>query len=176
MAETTTESKEERMRRLRRKFTVPEMLREDGSLNSEYVLFHDACIFSDNAQVFSSKEPKAYENAQMDRKRTRAAEHRYERIALLATDCVRRHRKVWHRRVAFHQRRVSARLGTRKGRRKRIVFSLRNVTLQEESELRVKTARLMGRQSLLRYKNWKGDAQAIAREYGVLFLVRSVGG
>lgn len=42
-----------------------------------------------------------------------------------------------------------------------------NASRQEEAELRVKTARLMGRQSLVRYKNWKGDATAIAAEYDI---------
>lgn len=41
--------------------------------------------------------------------------------------------------------------------------------MQEDAEIRVKTARLMGRQSLLRYKNWKGDGKAISAEYGPLY-------
>jgi len=48
-----------------------------------------------------------------------------------------------------------------------IIFNINNYLLQELSELRVKTARLMGRQSLVQYieDGWKGNADDVAREY-----------
>eukprot|EP01103_Thecamoeba_quadrilineata_P020322 TRINITY_DN865_c0_g1_i1.p1 TRINITY_DN865_c0_g1~~TRINITY_DN865_c0_g1_i1.p1 ORF type:complete len:404 (-),score=108.82 TRINITY_DN865_c0_g1_i1:168-1325(-) len=112
----TDQQRQDWSRKLRLKFTVPEMLTEEGTINHEY--FKPKRTHLRFARKWGDKEKE-----------------------LLITGIQKFGVGSWS--------------------------AIRNEFLPawEETELRLKSARLIGRQSLQAYKGWKGDHEAIAAEY-----------